>query len=606
MKGSKERFAVMTRPEDGVLVPPARLKEFYEQYGEDPRIPKKAVGRLASSHYRESIEKAWQDSGASWSLGLGWADEIESAYRPTHYPSTWGLSRIPRADELPWQSWDLDYTRTWCYTSLNIPRPFDPHINGLTSSEAVGFGYLYRLGSSWMDRFDIIGRRGGGNRGGFAMTTGPTEGNYPSGILPNPTFDLGRLGYTNGGWQPEGLQYTNRPRRMRLTNLRNGHAHRVYFARSRKVMHRNLFGPITTTEATPRAPMVMINGINSMKGITQISCEKRLNSPTEIEIEISNPRGSRSGIYKQHDTVQIFIAPRMSENPPLIFTGFISSIRESDSITITCLDALGYLSLEPLLDNIISSKIDSAQIIRNIVAGSSYPLSISRMISQSRVIMPAEFDLTNKSRLEAIQTVLDYVNNSPRQLHISADAYGNISLSVLDEPDDVDGPLIGGRSDLPLNGAVNLAKTRDFWVSKAILAQGTDDSFNVATVRNESLGISYTYPPSDSADYPASPVHRVFDEPSASTQSVAEFFAQQYVKMQNYGDRYIIQGRPERFDIDAGDVMEFFIFDGAPLVGKKRIYALSWDWLPTMVRMELIVGRPTPSLIGSLRFALNQ
>jgi hypothetical protein len=606
MNGSRERFAVLTRDEEGVLVPPSRVKEYYEQVGGDPRIPKKAIGRLASTHYKESVEHEWQQSNVDWALSLGWADEIESAYRPSHYPSTWGLSRIPRADELPWQSWDVDFTRTWCYTSLNIPRPFDPHVNGLTSSNSVGFGYMYRLGSSWMDRFDIIGRRGGGNRGGFAMTTGPTEGSYPSSILPSPTFDLGKLGYSDGGWQPEGMQYTNRPRRMRLTGLRNGHAHRVYFARSRQVMHRNLYGPISTTNANPRAPMVMVNGLHSMRGIIGISCNKKLNAPTEVRIEVSNPRGIRSGIYEQYDTVQISISPQFSERPPLIFTGFISSIRESETITITCLDALGYLSLEPLLNNVIGDKVDAAQVIRTIVSGSSYPLSLSRMVSQSRVTMPPNIDLTNKSRLESVLTVLDYINNSPRKLNIAADAHGNISLTTLSDPDDVAGPLIGGRSDLPLNGATNLSKTRDFWVSRASLAQGTDDTFNVATVRNENLNVSSTYPSPTSADYPSNPIHRVFDEPSASTGEVAEFFAQQYVKMQSLGDRYVVVGKPERFDIDAGDVMEFFVFDGAPMVGKKRIFAITWEWTPNINRMELVVGRPAPSLIGSLRFALNQ
>lgn len=606
MKGSKERYAVLTRPEEGVLIPPARVKEFYEQAGQDPRIPKKAIGRLASTHYREAVESSWQSSNTNWALSLGWADEVESAYRPSHYPSTWGLSRIPRADELPWRSWDLDYTRTWCYTSLNIPRPFDPHVNGLTSSTNEGFGYLYRLGSSWMDRFDIIGRRGGGNRGGFAMTTGPTEGSYPTSILPTPTFDLGRLGYSNGGWQPEGLQYTNRPRRMRLTGLRNGHAHRVYFARSRKVMHRNVYGPISTTEATPRAPMVVVNGLHSMRGIMRISCSKKLNAPTEIQIEVSNPRGTRSGKYKQYDTIQVSISPQLSERPPLIFTGFISSVRESETILIKCLDALGYLTLEPLLANVVSNKVDAAQVIRTIVSQSTYPLTVSRMVSQSRVVMPSNVDLTNKSKLESVLTVLDYINNSPRQLSISADAYGNISLVVLDDPEDVQGPLIGGRSDLPLNGATNLSKTRDFWVSRASLAQGTDDTFNVATVRNENKGISATYPATTSSDYPTNPIHRVFDEQSVLSNEVAEFFAQQYVKMQNLGERFVVVGKPERFDIDAGDVMEFFVFDGAPMVGKKRIYGLNWEWTPASVRMEMVVGRPSPSLIASLRFAMNQ
>jgi len=601
-KEQKDRYMLLTRPEDGVLIPPGRLKEFYETRGTDPRVPKRAVGRMASTHYREAMEAKIQEQG--WTHSLGWPDEVEDWIRPSHYPTHWGLSRIPRPDEMLWESWDVDYTRTVCYTSLNIPRPFDPHVNGLTSSEAVGFGYMYRSGSSWMDRFDIVSRRGGGNRGGFAMTTGPTEGNFPTSVLPTPTFDLGRLGYSDGGWNPEGLVYTNRPRKMRLTGLRSGSAHRVFMARSRQVMFRNVYGPIATAEATPRAPILVVNGMHNVSGILSVSLTSAINSPTEVIIEINNPRGSRTGKFSQYDIVQVYCSPRLVTDPPLVFTGFISQVAERDVIRLTCLDAMGYLGLEPLLSNPRASRVDAAQIVREVVGGSSYPIGLGRMITTSRITFPSGLDLEGKTRLNAVQTVLDYANNSPNPMLLRSDPLGNLTLSLLGDPEDDDAPLVGGRSDLPLNGSVNLGKTRDFWPTQINRDTGSTDSFNVVTVRNRAGTISETYPAIGSSDYPASPVHRLFIEDAATTSQMASILAEQHVKQQGRGERFTVRGRPERFDIRAGDNMQFFAYGGA-LTGTHRIASVDWLWSPNSVSMTLTVGQTPQSLIGSLRFAVG-
>ena len=66
--------------------------------------------------------------------------------------------------------------------------------------------------------------------------------------------------------------------------------------------------------------------------------------------------------------------------PPLIFTGFVSDIEEStDSITLTCLDSLGFLSNETLLNENIVVKGDAASIIKSVIAGSSYAPPIERI-----------------------------------------------------------------------------------------------------------------------------------------------------------------------------------------------------------------------------------
>ncbi len=602
-----ERYMLLSRPEDGVLIPPTQLLSFYEEIGSDPRVPKKAVGRLASTHYRDAMESRLHDqrNAEGWIHSLGWPQEVEAAVRPAHYPAHWGLSRIPRADELKWDSWNVGYSRTHCYTSLNIPRPFDPHVNGLAYPNVVGFGYMYRRGSAWMDRFDVVGRRGGGNRGGFTMTTGPTEGTYPTSILPSPTFNLGRLGFTNGGWNPEGIQYTNRPRKMRLTGLRSGWAHRVYMVRSRQVMFRNVYGPMSTSEATPRAPLVVINGVENVSGVMSISYEGSVNAPGEISIEINNTRGKRSGKFKEYDTVQVYCSPRLVSEPPMIFTGFISDIIEKDVITITCLDTLGYLALEPILDRVDYTRVDAAQVIREIVAGSTYPIGLGRMMTTSRIVLPSGMNFVGKTRLQAIQTVLDFANTSPRKMLLQCDERGNLSLVEMPDPETESAPLIGGRDDMPLNGSVNLGKTRDFWPSSIQVTRGAQRSFNVATVKNTGLGVSATYPAITSPDYPASPVHVLFEEAAATTQHMCSYFAKQFVKQQQQGERYTIKGRPERFDIYPGDVMQFFAYDGAAITGNHQIFKVDWWWNSASVGMTLTVGRDPPSLIGSLRYAVR-
>lgn len=605
MRDDLERFMLLTRPDEGVLIPPAAMLAYYESMGEDPRIPKRAVGRMASRHYKEAFEHqlANQVNDGSWVHSLGWPQEVEAAAKPNHYPSHFGLSRIPRPDEMAHASWGVDYTRTVCYSSLNLPRPFDPHAHGIGTGNAIGFGYLYRSESSWMDRYDIIGRRGGGNRGGFAMTTGPTSGTYPDSVLPNPAFDLGRLGYTNGGWNPEGIQYTNRPRKMRLTGLRSGWAHRVFMARSRQVMFRNVYGPVSITEATPRAPLVVINGIHNVSGIISIQSKAILNAPVEVTIEINNPRGSRAGKFKEYDTVQIYCSPRMSSRPPLLFTGFISSVREGESIRIVCLDSLGYLSLEPILSQVDYTSVDAAQVIRELVGGSSYPLGLGRMITKSRITLPSGMDFLDKTRLNAVQTVMSFANTSPNSIQLSVDPRGRISLDEMIDPAGDPSPVIGGHPDLPLNGAVNLGKTRDYWPSRIQKLSGSQDTFNVATVKNGDL--SATYPKPSSPDYPSSPVHKMFKESAATTLQMCEFFAKQYVESQGRGERYIIFGRPERFDIAPGENIQLYAYIGAAITGVHRIYEVNWYWSSKSVSMDIVVGREPPSLIGSLRHAVQ-
>ena len=167
--------------------------------------------------------------------------------------------------------------------------------------------------------------RGGGSRGGFAFTTTPFSNNQPSSVQDGGLeFGLGDLGFTNGGWNPEGLKYQFRPKSLRLGGLRNGWRHRVFFARSRQVMYRNVYGEISEDDGIPNCPMVVVNGLGLLKGITSISCSEGLNTPRSMNITISSIQGRREGVVNIGDTVQVYLSPNNWANPPLIYTGYVS------------------------------------------------------------------------------------------------------------------------------------------------------------------------------------------------------------------------------------------------------------------------------------------
>lgn len=598
MGEESERFQRIVRaPVDDpfIITPPKVLLDEAERLGQDPRRPRTAVARWASKIWAETQRERIRREPAPVMDNV--PSEKELMERPAHYPSDFGLGLIPYPNEVG--GWTLDKTQTTCYTSLSTPRPFDPHLHGDLTSKTVGFGYGYMGTSPFPDRYDIVNRRGGGPRGGFAFTSGPTEGNYPSTILPSPTFNLGELGFSDGGWNPEGLQYTNRPRQMRLTGLRNGWPHKVFFVRSRQVFFRNLYGPIASDEATPRAPTVVINGSTPIHGILAVDSQHDLNTPRRLRVKISSVVGRRSGIANIGDTVQVYAAPRRWANPPLVFTGFISDVEEtSNEVVLTCLDTLGFLTNEVLLsDNLVISG-DAASVIKGIIAQSSYAPPIGRISTESLVSVPSGLKLEGKTLLDAVQTVLGFINIAPAPMTIYADEKGYIHLRSLAEQDSTSlTPLVGGRmprTDVP----------QDFYPTEVERIRGDLDFFNVVTVKNDSLKISVTYPPETSSDYPRRPVHRVVRETTVTDARQAEQFAK--LMLANNGrskEQYIVSGLPERFDIYPGDVMEFATSAG--IAGRHRLFSVGWEYRPDGASMTLNAGRQTANLIATLRYANN-
>jgi len=603
---SIERFHRLVRsPEDAmVITPPQPLLDEIERLGQDPRRPRTAIARWASRIWLEHAHTARLE-GISDNEIDSTHSEKELMERPSHYPDDWGLDLIPFPSDLG-GSWTRDKTTTLAYTSLTTPRPFDPQLHGdvgTSPDQALGFGYNYQGKSGFPDQHDIVARRGGGPRGGFAMTTGPTEGAYPTAILPQPVFNLGRLGFSNGGWNPEGLQWTNRPKRMRLGGLRNGWAHRVFFARSRRVMFRNLFGAISEDEATPLCPTVVVNGMNDLHGILSVSMDKTFNAPTICSIEVNNPSGRRTGTIVVGDTIQIYAAPRTWADPPLVFTGYVSEINEStESISVRCSDALGYLGIEVIKSEPHYYQTDAATVIKDFIANSNYSPPIGRILNQSFVILPAGILFAGMTRLKAVQGILNIINSTPNLIQLYCSPDGMICMKRLKEVhDSTTIPYVGGR--LP-----RTASPQDFYATGIERESGDSTGFNVVVVSNPKLNILVSIPVKGSLAYPNIPVERIIKDESIINDNQAKMVGEYMLNTQGLAKtRWVVEGIPERLDIETGQIMEFASVE-ASLAGRQRIFNVSWQISPAMSTMTLNVGRQAPDLLSTLKFAagINQ
>lgn len=600
MSDSAERYRRLVRaPADDpfVLTPPRVLMDEVERLGQDPRVPRTAIARFVAKSWAEQNREGIRRGINQPETATARMSEKELMERPAHFPADFGLGLIPFPSDVG-GSWVQDKTETVCYTSLSVPRPFDPHLHGAVGAPAsAGFGYQYMGSSAFQDRYDITTRRGGGPRGGFSMTTGPTEGNYSSSILPAPTFNLGALGYTDGGFNPEGLQYTNRPRQLRLTGLRNGWRHKVFFGRSRQVMFRNVYGPLSEDEATPLAPTVVINGNTPIRGVQSVNCTEQMNGPRQMQITFNSVNGRRSGICAIGDSVQVYATPRTWANPPLVFTGMVTDIQESIAqVTITCGDALSVLANEIIDANSTLTSNDGAAIVKNLVASSSYSLPIGQMAVQSRVFIPDDLKLVGKTRLAAVQFVMGFMNSGVNPHIIRADENGFIELFRLREVDNADvQPLRGG--ELP-----RTTKPLDFYPTTSVQESGDNTIFNVVTV--EYNGESTTYPAVGTSSYPTRPVQIKVKNDSVVNDNQAVQYAK--LMIQNQGRtkvRYQVAGKPERFDIRVGEVIEFAT---TSIAGRHQIYGVRWSMAADgSTEMELDVGKLSPDLVATLRLAAD-
>ena len=231
----------------------------------------------------------------------------------------------------------------------------------------------------------------------------------------------------------------------------------------------------------------------------------------------------------------------MWSNPPLIFTGFVSGIEEtSDEIKLTCMDALGFLANEYITEELSAGVGNIASLIKEIVADSSYKPPIGRMMAELPFTIPVGLKYKGKTRLQAIQSVLNYVNSAPRQYQIYADAYGYINVAEKRElHDSTLTPYVAGR--IPRTSV-----PQDFYPTMVERVTNDSDFFNTVTVENKDGTITATV----SLNHQGRAVSKYFKDENVSTQAHAETLARQILMRQGIAySQWIVEGLPERFDM---------------------------------------------------------
>jgi hypothetical protein len=315
-----------------------------------------------------------------------------------------------------------------------------------------------------------------------------------------------------------------------------------------------------------------------------------------MTIEVNSIAGRRSGFLKLGDTIQVFAAPRMWSNPPIVFTGFVSDVEESSSkLTVIALDSLGYLTKEVITSELSFKETDAGAVIRDIIGASAYGPPLGKISTQTRVILPDSVKFKGKTRLQAIQTILDIVNNTPNDVVLRAEANGFISLSRLREVEDTNLiPYVAGR--LPRTSV-----PQDLYPTEISRDEGEMDFVNKVTVTNSDLDISVTEP----IEEPERPNHIQIEEKSAGDENTARFFAKQYLNQQGRSSsRWTVRALPERFDIQPGDIVDFRSKDGG-LAGRQRVFNVDWNYSANGTQMTLTVGRQSADLVSTLRYASN-
>jgi len=283
----------------------------------------------------------------------------------------------------------------------------------------------------------------------------------------------------------------------------------------------------------------------------------------------------------------------MWSNPPLIFTGYVAVIEEtSTNIRLTCLDALGFLTNEYITEEPAHANGNISTMIKSIVAESSYKPPIARIISDFRFNLPTGLKFKGKTRLAAIQTLLSFVNSGPVQYQIYADAYGYVHVAQKKELHDSNvTPYVAGR-------VPKTTVPHDFYPTMIERVTNDDDFFNKVTVENEELDISATVSLTSER-----PVHRYVKDTGVTTVAHAETLGRQILMRQGIAySQWIVEGLPERFDLRAGDIMDFASVDGG-LAGRQELFSVGWQFSTDDSVMTLTVGKQPSDIAATMRMA---
>lgn len=342
-------------------------------------------------------------------------------------------------------------------------------------------------------------------------------------------------------------------------------------------------------------------------GVKSIRMKQRLNSPREVAIVFSNVRGKRAFKISRGDRIKIHATPvswddGSAKPKPPVFYGFCMEVESTDKeFRVVGLDTLGWLTNEIILTNPFSIRAgeDGANVLKEIVGDSSYELlgSLSRMLGKTEVKMNTSLSLTGKTRLEAMLTVLNTINATPKLFRLK----GNLKekyvefdrLPTVSESTIV--PYLAGRfprTTAPL----------DFIPTYITREEDESDLINLVTVQNSSIDLIVTEP----ITTPVNPVHRLYEESSVFDESSARLFARQILNQVGQDKtRWIVEAIPNRLDIECGDIIEFKSIEGG-LAGKQMVFQFSWTLTPEDTTISMTVGRQAADFITAIRFAAGQ
>lgn len=342
-----------------------------------------------------------------------------------------------------------------------------------------------------------------------------------------------------------------------------------------------------------------ITDSTNFSDIKRVSVSRSLNAPASATIVLANVRGAKSFAANRGDVIRIKASPDTRTTIQTCFYGFITDIESTRTdFRITALDALGYLTNEVLLTNptSIASRSDGASIIKEIVSGSNYNLDLGKMIGQTRIVISDGLSLTGRSRLDAVQTVMKTLNSTPNRFRIQGQLDSlDVIFDRLPEVDNSDFvAYIAGR--LPRTSA-----PLDIYPTEIEREETETDYVNVVTVQNSNLNIEVTEPTTT----PTNPIQRLYEDNTVTDEAQARMVARQILNQQGFTkNRWIVEADPHRFDIVAGDIIEFKSIDGG-LAGRQMVFDVLWNITPDTTSMRLVVGRQEPDFLSSIRYAAN-
>ena len=342
--------------------------------------------------------------------------------------------------------------------------------------------------------------------------------------------------------------------------------------------------------------IVTINGSTQQDGIISVRIKRAINAPAQLTLAVNSVRGSRAFEIKRGDTIKVQASPKLQTTIPTIFYGFVTEVDQSNNrMTVNALDTLGRLGQEYITTNPLAVADDVAGVISEIISGSSYSLSIDRIIGHTGINLPDNMNFVGKTRLAAIQMLLQILDNSPNSFLITADENGILMRKMFDPFTTGSGfptAYIGGR--FPVAG-----DSYDFRPTFVDRIEGDLDFFNTVTVSNASKDIRVTEPTTPVAN----PVEIFVEESSVTDESQARLWARQYLN--NRGSRKVqwqVECNPNTFYALPGDVAVFYEVEGG-LAGRQLIYDVLLDLDASDAILSLTIGQPAPDIVSTLRLA---